>query len=344
MDDDQVERARHSDIRTIVKRLGIPSAKARNKYACPSADCGSSDAAHLYDDHILCYSCETSFDSIGVVMEANHCGFVDAVGWILSEDVATTDREQYEVTPDPDRPPSEVYDEHLLSLKPHAMSLMDLSKFGQWRGFSPEVVRHFSFVVDADVIVRSARNIEDFRRDGDRTVGDYGPPHWLPGQKYAVFRYQNIDGSTETIRYREWPDQSNDDIKTRSLRADRWAVTRPSMPYLGCRCAGDDVRTVYVVEGEIDAISVTLCDRWCVGAPGGHFRDGWAKRLGVDTAIIIGDGDDGGVGLVERAHTAFSSSGTATIRLQFPEGLDANDLWLDGNLDKFLTSIEERYL
>lgn len=84
---------------------------------------------------------------------------------------------------------------------------------------------------------------------------------------------------------------------------------------------------VCVVEGEIDAMSLSLAGLPAVGVPG---VDGWQPHFGrcledFEVIYVFGDGDTAG-----RKFNKFLARETRARPIRMPNGKDCNDLWREG--------------
>jgi len=138
------------------------------------------------------------------------------------------------------------------------------------------------------------------------------------------------------------------------------APTMPRSPYLApdaVPAAIEEGEPLYIVEGEIDTLSLWGCGRYAVGAPGAHsWRDEWCEGWrDVPHIIALGDGDGAGEDLVQDVRTAaLNTLGSRWTRRHFKgvtfdlEG-DANDYLqaygadqLDSLLERLERSVREQ--
>lgn len=99
----------------------------------------------------------------------------------------------------------------------------------------------------------------------------------------------------------------------------------------------EPVDSVAITEGELDAITASLCGVEAVGIPGAtswqaHFREPF---LGYETAWVLGDGDEAGMRF---ARIVAESLPNARI-IGFPDGEDVNSLYLKEGEQKLLERI-----
>jgi 5S rRNA maturation endonuclease (ribonuclease M5) len=116
--------------------------------------------------------------------------------------------------------------------------------------------------------------------------------------------HRTSDGvQLDTLRFR--PPRDDADINVFGICGNATEIhgdiapTMPRSPYLAtdavptARAQGEPL---YVVEGEIDALSLWRAGRYAVGAPGtSSWRDEWCEEWGeLSHVIVIGDGDESG--------------------------------------------------
>ncbi|MDP6730874.1 MAG: CHC2 zinc finger domain-containing protein, partial [SAR324 cluster bacterium] len=79
------QKAKAVPIADILQRLGIKPAAESHKWECPFH--GGSDSLHEYGDKFKCFGCGVSGDGIELVERAENLKFIDAVEWIINEDI-----------------------------------------------------------------------------------------------------------------------------------------------------------------------------------------------------------------------------------------------------------------
>lgn len=87
---------------------------------------------------------------------------------------------------------------------------------------------------------------------------------------------------------------------------------------------------ICVTEGELDAITLSMCGFPAVGVPG---VQGWQKHFGrclddFSKIYVLGDGDDAGKGLNKKL-----INDVRAIPVRMPKGHDVNSLYLEGGQD-----------
>jgi len=183
------------------------------------------------------------------------------------------------------------------------------------------------------------------------------PKHQMLLDHAIVFAYFDDDGWIDTLRIRE----IDSDKKPQSLcssEVDSWSGTRcgelphrPTYPYLGWRapiCAVDREMPLYVVEGEMDALSIASTGRMAVGTISASiWRPEWCEEWGdISEVHVLADGDGGGSGFANRCvQISCETHGVDWTRAHvydwdFDEGFDANDALQSGTLDAQLDKIE----
>lgn len=322
----------------------LEPARQRYKYACPA--CRSSDAAHAYDDHLLCFSCGKSFDDIELVRVVKGIGFKEAVAWLGKE--VESDRPHT-----PKKRVSKVAEhEYLASAKEPAQAwafigdklkhkpLSDAAcAFLEARALDPELCYRLGVRCVTRTQwdgLRSALDDEALRDAGilhKGKHGDYMHPHykgaWLLFPYRDGVNFPEPDHIWQTVRHRT--------IEPHAVKCMSAAGSQAMpLPYLGEHIT-DDV--VWIVEGETDALSIWQAGGQAVGAPGAsvwrwsHLVEEWlgsGKRV-----IVVGDGDQAGQ---EFAARVAKPHGTQVVARLWPAGMDANDLLKAGELTELIQS------
>ena len=99
------------------------------------------------------------------------------------------------------------------------------------------------------------------------------------------------------------------------------------------RALRDASETIYIAEGELDALSVTVAGFPCIGIPGaGKWQPHYAKLLeDFDDVVVFADGDKAGRDFAKRIRSELNN---ARI-VYFPEGEDANSVLATGTVAEF---------
>lgn len=139
---------------------------------------------------------------------------------------------------------------------------------------------------------------------------DGGHAHPSSSSMAFAYQYRTEEGvEFDTLRFREPRDGKGDEedesipvlsvCSNASCTPGEVAPTMPRSPYLApfaVPAAIEEGSPLYVVEGEIDTLSLWRCGRHAVGAPGAHsWRDAWCEGWrDVPYVIALGDGDGAG--------------------------------------------------
>lgn len=88
--------------------------------------------------------------------------------------------------------------------------------------------------------------------------------------------------------------------------------------------------SICVAEGELDAVTLSMCGIPAVGVPGAQ---GWQKHFGrclddFSRIFVLGDGDDAGKSLTKKL-----ISDVRAIPVRMPKGHDVNSLYMEGGRD-----------
>jgi hypothetical protein len=132
-------------------------------------------------------------------------------------------------------------------------------------------------------------------------------------------------------------------LKFRCIQAHDCKAVEHHVKYLGYPGAGDRVynvqalhdasETIYVAEGELDALSTTVAGFPCIGISGANkWEPHYAKLLeDFDDVVVFADGDKPGRDFAKRVRGELNN---ARI-VYFPEGEDANSVLTAGTVAEF---------
>lgn len=98
-----------------------------------------------------------------------------------------------------------------------------------------------------------------------------------------------------------------------------------------------DSSFVCITEGELDALTLSMCGLPAVGIPGvKHWKKWWPRCLeDFDVIYAFGDGDEAGGKL-----NSFLAKEAKARPISMPKGMDVNALYLDGGADALKRLIE----
>lgn len=168
---------------------------------------------------------------------------------------------------------------------------------------------------------------------------------------FLVLPYWLVDGSgLDVLRFRSLREYGSQGLRYISPKG-----RQPSVPFLSWSSLQEAItskQTLYICEGEFDSLSIVLAGYPAIGVPGtGAWRDEWCEYLqDVESVVIIGDGDPGGLKLIEKVATSIEknlgrkwlTSGRLKQQL-FARGTDANDALVKGLLSGFLVGNQGLY-
>lgn len=362
-----IERAKATDCQGLAARL-LESARATDKFACPV--CPSSDALHVYEDGARCYSGahpgNPQMDAIDIVQAALGLEFKEAVEHLTGR---TLDDAR---SPAPSRARRRKR-RHRADQTPKAKSKSDDES-----GSGPTTVLLERLVEVLDLDERGAdylasRGIpEGLAREagvvscthgqwgawcgkaGDDGIlyasglvakADTDDPSLHPFYShFLVFPYWS-DGGLETVRFRA----TESGVHPKMLSVCGTGPTTSAEPYLSgsvgwARSGG---LPLFVVEGELDALSVVACgypavatysasvwpQRWCAG---------WDELTCV---VCVAEGDPAGDAFVDRVVDAseqevgrrWTAPNVHKVKIQ--RGKDCNDLLMERGLKSQLDSV-----
>lgn len=362
--DDYISQSTTLSAPTVAHALGLTKARERHKWGCPA--CGSSDGLHVYEGQgrgAYCWACDKGFDAIDLVRASTQLKFKEAVAWLASEfsfsdsaepispseriridrELAERQRAEDEKRERDTATAREVYDTLWGSMQLGTVG----REYLESRAIPYEVAHHIG--------TRSVESQKEWE-----ALRDLCWPHDLAtaglvgtskdGEEYPV------PWSTPFLVLPYWLDEGLDILRFRSLKEKGSKGLRymspqgrqPSVPFLSwsaSRVAIENKSTLYICEGEFDALSIVLAGYPALGVSGwGVWKDEWCEYLrGVESVVIIGDGDMGGLRLIEKVATSIQktlgaewlTSGRLKQQL-FARGTDANDALKKGKLNDFL--------
>ena len=316
-----LEKARAVSVREVISQLGLRPAREAHKYGCPG--CGSSDAAHAYREALFCFSCGRRFDAIELVQLVFDKSFKEAVEWLSGEHFGASRRPTR--TPSPSRPDEQINWRAIGRIVVEELGVVETAAARGYlsrRGLTPSVVAPLG------VYAPSAKS---WMRVRTRVLPEVQLPERTP---LLVLRYLDLDGAAAGFRLRFRDGWRPKYYSPRGFR--------PRAPFLAPTILEQARQQglLFVVEGEIDALSLVVEGHAAVGIPGaGAFDPRWTSMWSsVDSIVVIGDGDDAGRRFVEsvwEAHVDGRGQAQAPGRLkafQCATGLDVNDMLVAGTL------------
>jgi len=358
-----VEHCRILDATDVAESLSIPKARERHKWACPT--CGSSDGLHIYPGAgrgACCFAgCgEQGYDAISLVQASLGLDFKPAVRWLaqefgfsekegegtedyrerIAEKIEQKRRERERLRRQRHREARPIYG--------HLFDRMGLGPLGreylEGRGLDPTKAKRVgvrSVESDADWgEVRMAVWPDELQTAGLAGRGDDGvyPVPWRT--PFLVFAYGLDD--KETIDLLRFRDLSGADGPKYLSPLGMSQTT----PYLGWFAYDIDHPTIYICEGELDALSVIS---WTGGVPAvaspgnGVWSRGWSEPLRwFQEAIVLCDGDEAGLAFSQKVRKMTADAlgedwcDQRLRRQVLPEGTDVNDALCDDSLSDIL--------
>jgi len=381
MDDEAIiERAREHDVEDLASRY-LEAASAGAKFACPV--CPSSDALVARGDHAVCYSAnhpgggEAVMDGIELVRESTGCGFVKAVeritGHRLDQDGGGGGAPE---TPERSRSPDTSGDESegdgsTTFLLNRLLDVLDLSEPGaaylESRGLDPELCRQLGIVdatrpewgawcgqVESDAVLEASGLVVE--RGGEPDLHPWYQhflliPYWIADPWCFAPEVDDEwydDAELGTVRFRSC--DGTDQPKMLSVTSD--GPSRSPVPYLeGSVGAAQQYRwPLFVVEGELDALSIVQCGWPAVATNSASvWREGWCDGWGeIPQIVAVAEGDAAGDRFVDTvfdtASDVFGDEFTRAkmSKAKLEEGEDCNDLIQAGGLKQKVDRVVEQ--
>ena len=352
------------DAQEVVRSLGLNKAKESKKWGCPS--CNSSDALHVYKGPgrgSYCWSCGVSMDAIALVQKSVGADFVGAVKWLAQEfgfaDLIEGSPDLKEFRKRLKSVHSKIEKKEREKKRLEAIRRKEAQKvyFDLWcemglgaagvdylesRGIPSNVAHHFGICS-----VESAEQWEKIRDvaweddlelaglTGRNDRGTYPVPWRAP---FLVIPYLDDTGKFDLLRFR--------DLTGNTPKYLSPLGHKPHAPYLSWSAFdfADDHDTLFICEGEINALSVVFAGSPALGACGsGTWNPEWSKGFRwYSQVVILCDGDEAGLEFsmsVKGATEKALGKDWARQRLRrrkFMDGMDANDALQKGNLGELL--------
>jgi len=368
MDDRALQNCRLLDATQVAELLRIPKARERHKWACPA--CGSSDGLHVYPGPgrgATCFACGQHPDAIDLVQFITGQDFHGAIRWLASEfgfsdlvdgtaDPIEAKRRQRELRQQIEERQLEkvrleaqarkkaraVYDRLWPELTLGAAARTCLDK----RAIPPHVAHHVGIrSVESGAKWRELREgfwpgeLEAAGLVGRGDDGPYPVPWRTP---FMVIPYWLEQSGIDTVRFRDLSGQSA--AKYISPRDQR-----PTVPYQSHAAheLADDYDTLYICEGELNALSVTYAGAPALGSCGsGVWAPEWSRPFRWwSSVVVLCDGDDAGRKFSERVRDATVEAlgrdwtDRRLRRRIFVPGTDANDILVDGRLEELVRAV-----
>lgn len=371
-DEEIIERARQADVKGIAAQL-LDHASG-DKFGCPV--CPSSDALQVRDDHAVCYSAkhpgggEAVMDGIELVQEANGMGFVAAVEWITGDRLDQTSgrgrkrkRARQSDRPWEGKPKGSGVEPTTVLLRA-MLQRLDLSDraidYLEGRGIPEGLARQVG-IVDCSheywgaLAHKGAKEWDMVKASGIASGKEDGSVHpyyrhflCFPYWRAPLFHVDNHNsgemlhecGSLETVRFRTTV--HGEQPKMMSLQGE--GPTGSAVPYLAESQAAAHACEwpLFVVEGELDALSIVACGWPAVASYSANvWRNCWTKAWkgsDIPKVVIVAEGDQGGdtfadnvwESAVEVCGRGWAKSRLEKVKLK--DGYDVNDLRMDGGL------------
>lgn len=312
---DKEEIRRLVDCRTLAEHLGVKFSRTggdRWKAHCfhPNNHSNGDRNPSLSVDAtgFKCWSgsCGVEGDCFALVMEVEGVSFTGALEWLAGFVGRTPQAERPKATrrgvqphvstPEPD--PPDLSDVREIWEK--VWSLCELGPKGveyiESRGFPTELAEH--------VGIRSVENKAEWgriRREcgkdalelaGLRPENDRGR-YPLPWRTPFLVIPMWLDVGVDIIRFRDLSGSAPKYLSPHKFN--------PAAPYLAHGVEGD-TGTLFVCEGELNALSVVAAGQCAVGSCGsGGWQDGWSNVFEhADRVVILEDGDDAGAAFKAR--------------------------------------------
>ena len=179
---------------------------------------------------------------------------------------------------------------------------------------------------------------------------DYFQPFWWHRTAFTVFPFYDEDERLASLRFRRIDGESKAKV-VGLLSVAAGDLHRPPLPFGApeqVQLAKDSRDPLYVVEGELDAISMWCVGRRAVAAPG---ASSWPERWcwgweDLPHVMVLADGDDAGARLADAVAVAGVRLYGAEwldksfMPMTFPAGVDASDLLEAGELASALDEVE----
>lgn len=354
------------DCHELAHELGLCPAKERHKWACPQ--CSSSDALHIYQGPGrggYCFSCAAGVDAIALTQQMTGLPFSEAVGFLADrfgfshlrskhcgpshdhEAIERRKRVQEAVDARRMKRDKERTERHQRArfVLTSVFNETTLGPTGQdhleRRGIPEEAYRHLGLrsVETRDewgsiLRLHDEADLETAGLMGRGSDGGTYPVPWRFPVLVIPFLYRSHRGNDHMIDLLRFRDLSEHPNTPRYLSplglspTDPWGwncyVPRPGETGIG--------ETLYVCEGEINAISMQVASMPAIGCPGASvWREEWAAHCRYwPKVVVVGDHDDAGEKFCARVESSFRRQHTSieTVLLK----RDPSDLLRDGEL------------
>lgn len=326
---EEIEAARSVHVVEVAERLGLEPVRG-DKFACVS--CASSDALSIKPDkaRAKCFSCGDHWDGIGLVQAVKGCSFSQAYRWLVGQDV------EFQLTSEPDNAQGidvrqQIWDAFSSNKPRHPLGAgLSTNAIAYLEG---RAITCHDYTISArkeywrGLTKRFSRG--ELNAAGLITSKDKLHLGWI--DEMLLFGYFDASGHLETFRARGLKHKRGP--KVWSLCGNQ--ATHP----FGWPDQLDGEGPLYIVEGELDAMSLWTLGRDAIGVPGANgWKAEWAKLVSDREVVIIRDDDDAG----ERMALDIINSGVRANSCVLDTANDPNDALQQNTLKDELEEIECR--
>ena len=359
---DVFKQARNVPIHEVLESRHVLSATARDKYACVA--CASSDAMHVYKvgNNAHCFSCGESFSPIDIIMNIDGVEALPAAKTLVNENDLSprndssrfSKRVNTQAAPEPGelQPPAKTNSRDgtrrrvLNEMYPYIDLGIAGANYLSGRGIDPSLAS--SLGIGEGDGRHWYKLTEEFSEDELEAAGllnSRGNIHPFYSHGFLIFTYFTSDGgSVDSYRFR----RLYDDNSQKMLALCGPGPKHPYLASVSVPQAQKSTQLLYVVEGELDALSILQTGRHAVATPGASvWKDEWCKGWESLRVVVLADGDEAGRGLAARiAKSAHRVQGrnwvkqNLNLRAPSAEGVDPNDLLQHQKLSQQLSKIE----
>ncbi|MFU8806482.1 MAG: CHC2 zinc finger domain-containing protein, partial [Bradymonadaceae bacterium] len=356
------------DTTDVAQALGLQKARERHKWACPF--CGSSDGLHVYKESgqgAFCFVCDHAYDAIDLTRQALGLGFRDAVKWLAARygvsdpfegsiDLEEMRARRKEIDAERERRRVEkeleeaarrsaardVFDRIWPELELTSSGLSYLEA----RSLNPEIAHHAGIrSVESrqewDALLEGfwPDELEAAGLEGRNDRGTFSVPWFFP---FLVIPYWLEEGGLDILRFRDLSGRANQKYLSPLKH-------HPQTAYLshGAFDLADDYPTLYICEGELNALSIIIAGAPAIGSCGnGVWKPEWSKELRwFSRAVIFRDPDEPGERFAQKVRSVTADVlGLGERMGSLDAGKRADVLVTDGDPLQPLTRIETMFV
>jgi DNA primase len=375
------------DTRDVAEWLGLRKHRQKHKWGCPSCGIdgdGEGDNLNINVDSkgpgARCWACDAVFSNQDLAMHVHGIDFMDATMTIADAfgmqypevwretfvpkqlPKATPrvhQRSEKQVREEPDAETVERLWSSRQQVLEHMYFGCELgeraSDYLVSRNLDPGMCSQYSGLVSVENIEQWQALAREFDND-QLSVAGLKKLHWSNvypfDAPFLVFPYLNEQGQLNAMRFGGFAEGRKEGRPKYIGQVFGWNVPQYPFGLSMASFAREHGRVLFVVEGEVNTLSVAQVGECCIGGCGaGSWLKDWGKYLKGVQVVVLVDPDKAGLMFAKSVLESMLEHCPEYIETRFkafdfprPGGksLDANDLLQDGRLVEALAHFKQR--